>query len=390
MARKKKNHPGSIDKRGDTYRLRMAVGGRSHSFNLKGVTRHEAEQFAREKHQELLRQEQRAGLGFTTGMLFSELLTLFRADYIPTLAPGTQRAYAESLKPIEHYFVKELRDPQLDGIRAQHIKGYLSWRRIHGPSGEKKEKPLSNRTLAIDRAVLHRAFSIADSLELREGNPVSRVEPPKSDGRDPVILKTEEYERLISESQVHPMLQLYILLLGETGCRSHSEGAWLRWEDVDLQEGFLWIASGRHGHRTKSGKGRWVPLTPRLRQGLQENFARFRFGQFSGVQSPWVFHHLPGYRVGSGKPGERIGNFRSRLTKAVGRAKLPDGFVLHDLRHRRATTWLADGQNVVHVKEALGHSDLRTTMGYTHLAKEHLRSLVEERPNLGSKQSRAS
>ena len=111
MAKRKKNHPGSIDQRGDTYRLRMSVGGSSHSFNLKGVTRHEAEQFAREKHQELLRQEQRAELGFTTGMLFSELLTLFRADYIPTLAPGTQQAYAESLKPIEHYFVKELRDP---------------------------------------------------------------------------------------------------------------------------------------------------------------------------------------------------------------------------------------------------------------------------------------
>jgi site-specific recombinase XerD len=28
------------------------------------------------------------------------------------------------------------------------------------------------------------------------------------------------------------------------------------------------------------------------------------------------------------------------------------------------------------VKEALGHSDLRTTMGYTHLAREHLRSLT--------------
>jgi integrase len=40
------------------------------------------------------------------------------------------------------------------------------------------------------------------------------------------------------------------------------------------------------------------------------------------------------------------------------------------------------------VKEALGHADLRTTMGYTHLAKEHLRALVaplgagERRPGI--------
>jgi len=57
----------------------------------------------------------------------------------------------------------------------------------------------------------------------------------------------------------------------------------------------------------------------------------------------------------------------------------PDGrsspldFNQHDLRHRRVTTWLAEGKNPVHVKEAMGHADLATTMGYTHLAKEHLR-----------------
>ena len=32
------------------------------------------------------------------------------------------------------------------------------------------------------------------------------------------------------------------------------------------------------------------------------------------------------------------------------------------------------------VREALGHSDLRTTMSYTHLAREHLRDLVAEPP----------
>ena len=42
------------------------------------------------------------------------------------------------------------------------------------------------------------------------------------------------------------------------------------------------------------------------------------------------------------------------------------------------TTWLAEGKNPVHVKEAMGHADLATTMGYTHLAKEHLRALVEQ------------
>ncbi len=34
----------------------------------------------------------------------------------------------------------------------------------------------------------------------------------------------------------------------------------------------------------------------------------------------------------------------------------------------------------VNQKEAVGHADLRTTMAYTHLAKEHLRSLADQEP----------
>ena len=36
------------------------------------------------------------------------------------------------------------------------------------------------------------------------------------------------------------------------------------------------------------------------------------------------------------------------------------------------------GKNPVHVKEAVGHADLRMTMAYTHLVRENLRGLVDE------------
>lgn len=48
---------------------------------------------------------------------------------------------------------------------------------------------------------------------------------------------------------------------------------------------------------------------------------------------------------------------------AAKRAELSPDFVQHDLRHRRVTQWLAEEKNPVHVKEAVGHSDLRTTYG---------------------------
>lgn len=34
-------------------------------------------------------------------------------------------------------------------------------------------------------------------MEYRDGNPVARTDTPKYDGRDPVILSDDEYERLL-------------------------------------------------------------------------------------------------------------------------------------------------------------------------------------------------
>ncbi|HKW11264.1 MAG TPA: site-specific integrase, partial [Gemmatimonadaceae bacterium] len=175
-----------------------------------------------------------------------------------------------------------------------------------------------------------------------------------------------------------PMLRLYVLLLGETGMRCESEALWLRWEDVDLAEGFLWIASGRGGHRTKSGKGRWAPMTDRLAAAIKDHFASYHFATYGSGEaahrSPWVFHHLMSWR--RRVAGERIVSLRNGFERAASRAKLPDRFRQHDLRHRRVTQWLAEGQSAALVQEAMGHSDLRTTLGYSHLARTHLKALV--------------
>jgi len=80
------------------------------------------------------------------------------------------------------------------------------------------------------------------------------------------------------------------------------------------------------------------------------------------------------------KAGARINDLRAAFNNAVDRAKLPEGFRRHDLRHLRVTTWLAGGASPVLVKEAVGHADLATTMRYTHLVREDLRALVQTTP----------
>jgi integrase len=117
-------------------------------------------------------------------------------------------------------------------------------------------------------------------------------------------------------------------------------------------------------------------MTPRLDAAVREHMAAFRMATYEGTRSPWVFHHVRTRRHHGA--GTRIGSLRNAFRNAAKRAGLPPEFHQHDLRHRRVTTWLAEGKNPVHVMEAMGHSDLKTTMGYTHLSKTHLRALVRE------------
>ncbi len=365
-----RRHPGNIKRRGKGFRIRLCVGGKYHQFTLRTLDRREAEQFSRSRHAELERQVERQELGFPGPLHVSELLRRFESEQLPTLSPGCQRSYRESLKVIRAYFVIDRRDPTLDLVRTESVESFLSWRRVRPLRGD----VVSNRTLAKDRAVLHRLFADAERLEFVPSNPVARTKPPKGDERTPVILTSAEYDALIAACD-DPMLRLYVVVLGETGMRCESEALWLTWEDVDLEDGFITVTSGRNGHRTKSGKSRHVPMTARLQAAMRNHFATYRFAAYNGQRSDWVFHH--GRTLRHHVAGGRIGSLRNGFEAAARRAKLPEALHQHDLRHRRVTTWLADGQNPVHVKEALGHSDLRTTMDYTHLAKEHLRALVE-------------
>ena len=373
--------PGTIRERGNGWQVIIRVKGERHQFGPRSApylgtdpTRKEVEKWVWRKHAELVDAAKREADDRPASVHFSELLKQFQDEKLPMLAKGTQEAYGDTFGPASEYFVDKLGDPLLENIHARHVEGYLSWRRVNRRNGK---APLANRTLAKDRAVLHRLFWFADKLEYRDGNPVARTEAPKSDDFTPVILTDDQYERLVAECYARgPMLGLYALVLGETGVRAYSEALHLRWGDIDLDEGFLQVLSGRDGHRTKTGKSRWVPMTARLREAMRAHFAMFRFAAYDGARSQHVFHHTrtrPRFHDG----GDRIKDLRGSFDAAVKLAKLPKGFRRHDLRHRRVTTWLGEGKPVAIVQEAMGHSDLKTTMGYKHLEKEHLRTLVE-------------
>ncbi len=387
-----------LERRGDGYRVRIRIGGKRESVTAATTDRRTAIALIEQRIAELERDAEwervSAALGQVTKRRMRELFQWFEETHVPALAPGAQASYRDSLRPLRAYFVDTIDNPLADSIEGRHVDDYLAWRRVHWLGAERKLKntpkatgdtaqpaekpaprPVSNRTLAKDRAVLHRVFRLAKKRREVTHNPVTDTEKPKADPRNPVILSDDQFEALLKAIGDRPMLKLYALMLNETGMRCESEVLWLHWGDVSFDGGSITVVSGRGGHWTKSGKGRVVPMTPRLVAALREHFARFRFNV---ADSPWIFfHQFTGRRFST---GARIASLREGFHAAARRAKLPLEFRQHDLRHRRVTTWLAAEKSPVKVMKALGHSDLKVTMGYYSFVSDDLKSLVESCP----------
>jgi len=69
------------------------------------------------------------------------------------------------------------------------------------------------------------------------------------------------------------------------------------------------------------------------------------------------------------------------FTMLAKKAKIEPGKTLHSLRHTFALRTLLKTDNIVLVKEALGHSDISVTMMYLDFPTDYLKSVLTERTN---------
>ena len=127
----------------------------------------------------------------------------------------------------------------------------------------------------------------------------------------------------------------------------------LKWEQVDLEHGFILLDISKNGER------REIPINTTL-EYLFKDLPH-------SVESMYVF---------AGKNGNPLTDIKNSFHAALKKAGILD-FRFHDLRHTFASHLVMAGVDLTSVKELLGHKDITMTLRYSHLAPGHKRKAVQ-------------
>lgn len=226
---------------------------------------------------------------------------------------------------------------------------------------KRKGEGVSSTTVNREMEVLSAAINYAKrEWEWNLPNPVQGRMLKEPEGRLRWLTHAEA-EALIRAAETEPLaphLPPLLKLALHTGMR-RGEMLGLEWRRVDLHAGLLYL----EGVHTKAGKRRTVPLNAIAREAIMIR-TKFRAEHCPG--SPWVF---------SNDTGEHIACIKRSFATACRKAGISD-FRFHDLRHTCAAWLVQLGVPLTQVRDVLGHSTIKMTERYAHLAPENVRAAL--------------
>lgn len=230
------------------------------------------------------------------------------------------------------------------------------------------------RTRAKYLSALRSFFRFIALRGIREDNPSELFVETKIKPRLPEVHTVEEIERLlnvISENDVYGIRDKAIFELIYSAALRVSELVNLKVSDYFEKEEMLRI------EESKRGKSRLVPVGERAISFIKEYMLSSRSHLLNGKKSDYMFISRFGDKMTRQEVWLRLSEYSKEANVH---------FTVHSLRHSYATHILQNGGNLVALKELLGHSNLRTTVVYTHLDTRNLKKeFFEHKGKLGDK-----
>lgn len=209
--------------------------------------------------------------------------------------------------------------------------------------------------------ILSVIWNRAKTSGLAQGdNPVSKIKIPKKDSNRDRFLNKDEAVKLLSYlKRHHPDVHDMAVLSLFSGMRI-GECLKLTWADVNMEDGTIFVKD------TKTTRNRHAHMTSEIREMLSRRYN----GQ---SKTGKVFYSEEG--------GNSYSSVWQRFKAAVDDLGFNEGItdsrqkaVIHTLRHTFASWQVQLGTPLYTVSQLLGHSDIKMTMRYAHLAPDSKRA----------------
>ncbi len=292
-------------------------------------------------------------------------------------SPKTLKSYRGWVTQLQTY--TRSKSPEL--LDVNDVKCFLTYLAVERNVAASSQNQAFNALLFFFRHVLEKEFGKVDGVVRAKKKPYI-----------PVVLSRDEVKRVIDV--MAPRYALVVKLLYGCGLRL-SECLKLRINNFDFDGGILTIHDG------KGKKDRTVPIPEvsydELKAQVEKVYDLHQEDLLANYDGAFMFHQIEKKYKHAGKefgwqwffPAKILTavmetnelrryhlhetHVQKAIKKAVAKAKLTKRATAHTFRHSYANHLLEANFDIRTIQELLGHSDVRTTMIYTHTVKSKTR-----------------
>ena len=245
----------------------------------------------------------------------------------------TKDSYYRKAKEITEYFGKPMRQVKIQELRDFLLR-YL-----------REERGLTEKSVNYYNNVIRFIYDVVIDY------PINKRQLPlyKGKRRLPKILREEELKVFFNACENYKYKTIFMMIYG-SGLRI-SEATNIRVEDIDSKNMRLFVRNG------KGERERYTVLPKISLEMLRKCYQMYQPKHKEG----YMFLN----KEGNPLKVERLRVFFRRYRRKAG---ISEDFIVHSLRHSFATKLVEEGVPLVQVKELLGHSCIRSTMTYVHVA----------------------